>query len=126
MIVANIKDAKRYYGVMPEFKEIFEKLSALTPDSPTGGTEYDGFRIAEKDLLLRGPGDFIKGSSDPVIRQSGGLKFRLADMSEDSGVLSEAYEAARELIEESPDLANNDNLRMMIAKMFSIDEYSLN
>jgi len=88
--------------------------------------EYDGFKIAEKDLLLRGPGDFIKGSSDPVIRQSGGLKFRLADMSEDSGVLSEAYEAARELIEESPDLANNDNLRMMIAKMFSIDEYSLN
>ena len=45
MIVANIKDAKRYYGVLPEFKDIFEKLSALTPDSPTGGNEYDGFRI---------------------------------------------------------------------------------
>ena len=25
--------------------------------------EYDGFKIAEKDLVLRGPGDFIKGSS---------------------------------------------------------------
>ena len=45
MIVANIKDAKRYSGVLPEFKEIFEKLSELTPDSPTGATEYDGFRI---------------------------------------------------------------------------------
>lgn len=88
--------------------------------------EYDGFKIAEKDLLLRGPGDFIKGSSDPLVRQSGGLKFRLADMSEDSGVLSDAYEAARELIEQSPDLSDNENLKRMIAKMFSIDAYSLN
>lgn len=88
--------------------------------------EYDGFKIAEKDLLLRGPGDFIKGSSDPLVRQSGGLKFKLADMSEDSGVLSDAYEAARELINESPDLSKNENLRRMILKMFSIDAYSLN
>lgn len=88
--------------------------------------EYDGFAIAEKDLLLRGPGDFIKGSSDPVVRQSGGLRFRLADMSEDSGVLADAYEAAKELIEESPNLANNDNLRSMISRMFSIDAHSMN
>ena len=88
--------------------------------------EYDGFAIAEKDLVLRGPGDFIKGSSDPVVRQSGGLRFKLADMSEDSSVLSDAYEAARELIEKSPDLAENKNLRMMINRMFSIDAHSLN
>jgi ATP-dependent DNA helicase RecG len=88
--------------------------------------EYDGFDIAEKDLVLRGPGDFIKGSSDPVVRQSGGLRFKLADMSEDSSVLSDAYEAARELIEKSPDLADNENLRMMINRMFSIDAHSLN
>ena len=88
--------------------------------------EYDGFKIAEKDLVLRGPGDFIKGSSDPLVRQSGGLKFRLADMSEDAGVLTDAYEAARELISESPDLSNNENIKRMITKMFSIDAYSLN
>ena len=88
--------------------------------------EYDGFKIAEKDLVLRGPGDFIKGSNDPLVRQSGGLKFKLADMSEDSGVLSDAYEAARELIDKSPNLSNNENLKRMIAKMFSIDAYSLN
>ncbi|MBO5714804.1 MAG: ATP-dependent DNA helicase RecG [Clostridia bacterium] len=88
--------------------------------------EYDGFKIAEKDLVLRGPGDFIKGSSDPVVRQSGGLRFKLADMSEDSGVLSDAYEAAKSLLEKSPDLAENENLRGMIARMFSIDAYSLN
>ncbi|MBR2381546.1 MAG: ATP-dependent DNA helicase RecG [Clostridia bacterium] len=89
-------------------------------------TEYDGFKIAEKDLVLRGPGDFIKGSSDPVVRQSGGLRFKLADMSEDSGVLSDAYEAAKSLLETSPNLAKNENLRSMIARMFSIDAYSLN
>ena len=88
--------------------------------------EYDGFKIAEKDLVLRGPGDFIKGSSDPVVRQSGGLRFKLADMSEDSGVLTDAYEAAKSLLEKSPDLVENENLRGMIARMFSIDAYSLN
>lgn len=88
--------------------------------------EYDGFKIAEKDLVLRGPGDFIRGSNDPLVRQSGGLKFKLADMSEDAGVLSEAYEAARELIERSPDLSSNENLKRMVTKMFSIDIYSLN
>ena len=88
--------------------------------------EYDGFKIAEKDLVLRGPGDFIKGSSDPVVRQSGGLRFKLADMSEDSGVLTDAYEAAKCLLERSPNLADNQNLRGMITRMFSIDAYSLN
>ncbi len=88
--------------------------------------EYDGFKIAEKDLLLRGPGDFIKGSSDPLVRQSGGLKFRLADMSEDSGVLTDAYEAAREMLSKSPDLSTQESIKRMITKMFSIDPYSLN
>ena len=88
--------------------------------------EYDGFKIAEKDLVLRGPGDFIKGSSDPLVRQSGGLRFRLADMSEDSGILSNAYEAAKELLETSPNLEENENLRIMINKMFSIEANSLN
>lgn len=88
--------------------------------------EYDGFKIAERDLVLRGPGDFIKGSTDPVIRQSGGIRFRLADMSEDSGVLSDAYEAARELLDRSPDLSDNEQLRGMVLRMFSIDGYSLN
>ena len=88
--------------------------------------EYDGFKIAEKDLVLRGPGDFIKGSDDPLVRQSGGLRFKLADMSEDASVLSDAYEAAKTLIESSPDLKDNENLKGMINRMFSIDAHSLN
>lgn len=96
-----------------------ERLDTMT-------REYDGFKIAEKDLVLRGPGDFIKGSSDPAVRQSGGLRFKLADVSEDAGVLSDAYNAARELIELSPDLKDNPSIKAMITRMFSIDVYSLN
>lgn len=88
--------------------------------------EYDGFRIAEQDLAMRGPGDFIKGSSDPTVRQSGGVHFKLADTAQDPGLLSDACEAARELISASPDLADNENLRGMIARMFSLDSHSLN
>lgn len=88
--------------------------------------EYDGFKIAERDLVLRGPGDFIKGSTDPMVRQSGGLRFRLADMSEDSSVLTDAYEAAKDLLATSPELSENEELKRMIDRMFSIDEHSLN
>lgn len=88
--------------------------------------EYDGFRIAEQDLAMRGPGDFIKGSNDPTVRQSGGVRFKLADTAQDPGLLSDACEAARELISGSPDLDSNENLRGMITRMFSLDSHSLN
>ena len=88
--------------------------------------EYDGFRIAEKDLVLRGPGDFIKGSGESGVRQSGGVRFKLADMSEDAGILSDAYEAARELLDSDPTLSEHESIRAMIERMFSIDSHSLN
>lgn len=88
--------------------------------------EYDGFRIAEQDLALRGPGDFIKGSTDPTVRQSGGLHFKLANATEDAEIFSNAFEAARELVSSPMGLENNENLRGMITRMFSIDSHSLN
>ena len=48
----------------------------------------DGFRIAEEDLALRGPGDFF-GS-----RQHGLPQFKAASLSLDVGLLKEAREAA--------------------------------
>ena len=89
-------------------------------------TEYDGFKIAERDLVLRGPGDFIKGAGDGEIRQSGGVRFRLADMGEDGSILSDAYAAARELLERDGELSENTEVRSMVEKMFSIDIHSLN
>ena len=58
----------------------------------------DGFKIAEYDLQLRGPGDFMG------TRQSGMPEFKLADIVEDSPVLVKAREAAFKLMEQDPDL----------------------
>lgn len=53
----------------------------------------DGFEIAEKDLALRGPGDFI-GS-----RQHGELNFGIADIVADMPLLADARDAAFDFIE---------------------------
>ena len=47
-------------------------------------TTYDGYEIAEKDLLLRGPGDFFSQISADSFRQSGGFEFRFAKLCDDS------------------------------------------
>lgn len=53
----------------------------------------DGFRIAEADLEIRGPGDLLG------TRQSGAPFFRLADIIRDRGWLERARSDARELLE---------------------------
>ena len=58
----------------------------------------DGFRIAEKDMELRGPGD-IAGT-----RQSGLLDFKLADIVHDRDILQKAVQAAHDLLEKDPEL----------------------
>ncbi len=58
----------------------------------------DGFRIAEKDMELRGPGD-IAGT-----RQSGLLDFKLSDIVRDRDILQQAVKAASELLEKDPEL----------------------
>jgi ATP-dependent DNA helicase RecG len=52
----------------------------------------DGFRIAEEDLKIRGPGD-ITG-----IQQSGYAPFVLADPIRDAAILAEARKAAFEIL----------------------------
>ncbi|MDE3235901.1 MAG: ATP-dependent DNA helicase RecG [Bacteroidota bacterium] len=64
----------------------------------------DGFKIAEKDLELRGPGD-IDGT-----RQSGALNFKLASIVSDKRVLEIAREEASRLLDEDIDLAMAKNL----------------
>ena len=63
----------------------------------------DGFRIAEEDLKLRGPGDFFGR------RQHGLPTLRLADLSGDMRLLSEAQQAARDLLSADPRLALGEN-----------------
>ncbi len=54
----------------------------------------DGFRIAEEDLAMRGPGDFFG------IRQSGDFPFLIADLFRDAQVLSQAKEALASMTQE--------------------------
>jgi ATP-dependent DNA helicase RecG len=58
----------------------------------------DGFRIAEKDMELRGPGD-ISGT-----RQSGLLDFKLADIVKDREILQLSVLTAQKLLESDPEL----------------------
>lgn len=55
-------------------------------------TSNDGFKIAEEDLKLRGPGDFFG------VRQSGELNFGIGDIYTDARVLKAAAEAAEEVL----------------------------
>lgn len=66
----------------------------------------DGFKIAEKDLELRGPGD-IEGT-----RQSGALNFKLASIVQDRKWLEIARETAERVLDDDPDLASATNLQL--------------
>ena len=67
-------------------------------------TTYDGFEIAEKDLLIRGPGDFFSSVSDENLRQSGGFEFKFASMCDSTELLSTAFSVAKSIIESDPNL----------------------
>ncbi|MEO0681019.1 MAG: ATP-dependent DNA helicase RecG [Pseudomonadota bacterium] len=58
----------------------------------------DGFRIAEEDLRLRGPGDLLGA------RQSGLPTFRLADLERDAALMAAASDDARLLLAQDPTL----------------------
>ena len=66
----------------------------------------DGFKIAEEDLKLRGPGDLFG------IRQSGEMHFALGDIYQDHETLLKAAEAATELLKEDPRLEKEENRRL--------------
>lgn len=64
----------------------------------------DGFRIAEEDLRIRGPGD-IYGT-----KQSGAFELRVADLIQDGRVLEEARQAALQLVAEDPKLSHPEHV----------------
>lgn len=63
----------------------------------------DGFRIAEADLEIRGPGDFLG------TRQAGLPDFRVASILRDGSVLEAARRAAFDLMERDPLLVHPDH-----------------
>ena len=63
----------------------------------------DGFRIAEADLELRGPGEFLG------TRQSGLPDFAVAELARDQQILVEAREEAFALVADDPELGKPEN-----------------
>ena len=77
-------------------KESRERLKILSKTS-------DGFKISEEDLKLRGPGDFFGN------RQHGLPQLKIADMSNDVGILKKAQQSAKQIIEQDNMLTNPEN-----------------
>jgi ATP-dependent DNA helicase RecG len=74
----------------------------------------DGFKISEKDLSLRGPGDFF-GS-----RQHGLPELRIASLLSDMDVMKAAQDAAGAVLGEDPGLQKPENAALAagVAEMF--------
>ncbi len=82
-----------------------KRLSAMTSTT-------DGFKIAEMDLLIRGPGEFFG------TKQHGLPELKIADILNDRELLLEARKAAFALVEQNPQIKDqNDNL--IIREMFN-------
>ena len=60
----------------------------------------DGFLIADEDLKMRGPGAFFTS------KQSGFLKYSIADLVRDKNIIKNARQAAFEMIKMDPHLIN--------------------
>ena len=68
--------------------------------------EHDGFKIAEADLRLRGPGELLGA------RQSGLADFRFANLARDSRLLAEARREAFAWLENDPQLRSKASAGM--------------
>ncbi|MBQ3007015.1 MAG: ATP-dependent DNA helicase RecG [Clostridia bacterium] len=75
----------------------------------------DGFKIADEDLKLRGPGDFF-GS-----RQHGLPEMKIADMMTDGEAIRETHAAAAQLLQKNPALEGEefDLLRKAVNRLFA-------
>jgi ATP-dependent DNA helicase RecG len=70
-------------------------------------TIYDGYSIAERDLQMRGPGDFFASGSS--IRQSGDTGLGISKNCSDTLLVHSAFESARILLESDPDLTSENH-----------------
>lgn len=71
-----------------------------------------GFEIAQKDLELRGPGDFFG------IRQSGLPEFKVANLLTDVKILQQTQEAAKNLISKDPKISKFPKVKKILYTKF--------
>ena len=80
----------------------------------------DGFRIAEEDLRLRGPGDFFGA------RQHGLPGLKIADIGCDTQLLKEAQQAAEALLAQDPELRSCPAAAQRVGELFTQAADTLN
>jgi len=68
----------------------------------------DGFKIAEADLKLRGPGE-LEGKA-----QSGALDLKIASISEDAGLIELARNEAGKILNNDPNLELDVNKSLQL------------
>ncbi len=93
---------KSYCFLLADYKRSLEARERLKIMEAT----RDGFKIAEEDLRIRGPGDFLG------TRQSGLPDFKMANLVRDMDVLEMAREAATQLLGEDPKMNFPEHQRM--------------
>ncbi len=82
-----------------------ERMSIMTHSN-------DGFVISEKDLEIRGPGEFFG------TRQHGLPELKIANLYKDMEILKLAQDSAMEIIEIDPGLMNHNELKKYLAVYF--------
>lgn len=78
----------------------------------------DGYKIAQQDLEMRGPGDFISPigvGGQSTARQHGAFEFKLAGLCSDASALENSFKIAEEIIENDPELSKPENKKLSAA-----------
>jgi ATP-dependent DNA helicase RecG len=91
------KESFCFLVAKPKNPEAAKRLRAMQETS-------DGFKIAEYDLNIRGPGEILG------TKQSGLPNYKLADLVKDEKILLQARDIAIKLLRQDPDLSRPDNL----------------
>ncbi len=94
------------------------KTAEATARLQTMQKERDGFKIAEEDLRLRGPGEFFG------TRQHGDMQLIYADILEDHQLLAKASAAASTLLKDDPALSRHSAIREAVGKLYH--RYAMN
>ena len=118
------RGARKAYCVF--VSESVKKNSNARERLMTVKNSHDGYSIAEKDLAMRGPGDFFAARNDIRLRQSGGIRFDLAEFCEDTELMTLAFAEAREILKNDPELLQYPHLRAEIERTFNFDGNLIN
>ncbi len=75
-------------------------------------TTYDGYAIAEQDLLIRGPGDFFSSNTRDNIRQSGGFEFNAVKYLGNTELVDAAFAEAKAIAKSDPELTLTEHAEL--------------